>query len=93
MTDEQLFQQLFCDAVCGVGVPQLTLALECERVGLASFSGDQHNPEWRWDRKALWKVSVEQLQELYEGLCIAREENFTPTDPVDDFPGLIVAGG
>lgn len=87
MTDEQQFQQLLIDAICGVGFPSVILAQECERVGLA----DSHATGWRWDRKALWKIAIEPLQELYEGLCQAREEQFTPTDPVDDYkPSLII---
>lgn len=88
MTDEQRFHQLLVDAICGVGFPSVILAQECESVGLAEY--DLYHQRFEWDRKALFHVTIEQLQELYQGLCEAREENFKPTDPVDDFPGIIV---
>lgn len=92
MTDEQRYHQLLVDAICGVGFPTMTLGSECEKTGLAEFTGNQWNPAWKWDRKALFHVPVEQLQELYQGLCDARDETFIPTDPVDDFPGIIMPG-
>lgn len=99
LTDEQRFQQLLIDAICGVGFPSVLLAQECERVGLADavlghepVYGHTQNI-WRWDRKALWKIDIVALQELYEGLCQSREELLTPTDPVDDYvPSIIVTG-
>ena len=90
MTDEQRYQQLLVDAICGVGFPSVILAQECEKVGMADF--DTYKQDWKWDRKALFNTSVDQLQELYQGLCEAREESFIPTDPVDDYPGIIVTG-
>ena len=90
MTEEQQYQQLLIDAICGVGFPSVILAQECERVGLARF--DHLLQEWRWDRKALWKVGLEPLQELYQGLCESREELLTPTEPLDEPPSLIITG-
>lgn len=87
MTKDQQFHQLIIDAICGVGFPSVLLAQECERVGMADYDGSS----WVWDRKALAKLPVETLQELYQGLCDEREKNFIPTDPVDDYqPSLII---
>ena len=86
MTDEDRFKQLLIDAICGVGFPSVLLAQECERVGMADYDGNI----WVWDRKALSKLPVETLQELYQGLCDEREKNFIPTDPVDDYQPSIV---
>ena len=91
MTDEQRYHQLLVDAICGVGFPSVVLAQECEQVGLAEYN--LYYQRYEWDRKALFHVSVEQLQELYEGLCDEREKNMVPTDPVDDYtPQIMLAG-
>lgn len=86
LTDEQRYQLLLVDAICGVGFPSITLAAECQRVGMAEFTGNQWNPDWKWDRKALRKLPHQTLQELYEGLCEQREENMQPKAPLDDVP-------
>jgi len=90
MTDEQKYLLLLVDAICGVGFPSVTLASECERVGMASFTGNQWNPLWVWDRKALLRLTPEVLQELYEGLCDQREANQQPTAPLEEPPAIIV---
>lgn len=82
MTDEDRYKQLLIDAICGVGFPSLVLAQECERVGMADLNVTKDG--WLWDRKALWRVTTEQLQELYEGVCEAREELLKPTEPLDE---------
>lgn len=65
---------LVLDAIIGVGLPSVTLALECERVGLARLAGDPFDPHWEWIRDRLEACSLEQLQELYTGLREARDE-------------------
>lgn len=90
MTDEQKYQLLLIDAICGVGFPAVTIAAECERVGLATFVGNQHDHLWAWDRKALWNVAIDELQELYSGLCAQREKNMEPTAPLDEPESLII---
>ena len=74
---------LVIDAIVGVGFPSVVLAGECERVGLAKFNGDQWNPGWVWLRDRLEAVELESLQELYQGMREAREENVitTPEEP------------
>lgn len=82
MTGEDRFKQLVIDAIVGVGFPSVVLAQECERVGLAHY-GEEYDQYFGWDRKALWAVSVDKLQELYDGLCEQREQNAQPTEPLD----------
>lgn len=89
MNDDQRYQQLLIDAICGVGFPSLLLAQECERVGLANLNATHDG--WLWDRKALWKVDASQLQELYQGMCATREDMLTPTEPLEDVPLIILA--
>lgn len=86
MTDEQKYLLLLVDAICGVGFPSCVLAQECERVGMATFVGNQWNEQWLWDRKALLRLTPEVLQELYEGLCEQREANQLPTAPLEEPP-------
>lgn len=71
---------LVIDAICGVGLPTLTLAIECERKGLAYFAGNQHNEHWRWIRDKLEDQPLEILQALYESLREAREETRGPSE-------------
>ena len=89
MTDEQKYQLLLIDAICGVGFPSVILAQECERVGLAHY-GEEHAQYFAWDRKALWNVAIDDLQELYSGLCERREKNTQPTEPLDEPESLII---
>ena len=95
VTDAQRFKQLLIDAICGVGFPSLILASQCEQAGLATMQPHSAGgPLFTWDVIALGAVEVDQLQALYDGLCALREENFTPTDLVEDFtPSLIISGG
>lgn len=94
MSDEQRFKQLLIDAICGVGFPSMILAHWCEQTGLATMRPHgMGGPLFAWDVIALGAVDVCQLQALYDGLCGLREENFTPTDLVEDFdPSLIISG-
>ena len=65
---------LIIDAICGVGFPSMIVASECEKLGLATFTGDQHNPEWQWSREALAGCRIETLEELYGSLRTKREQ-------------------
>ena len=94
--DEQLkeaelaFKRLVVDAICGVGFPSTLLAQECEKAGLAVFIGNSYDPQgWIWRREQLLKCSTESLQELYEGLCDARDDA-TPPDPDRTSSGLVL---
>lgn len=94
MTEHDQYRQLLIDAICGVGFPRFLLAQECEKVGLATivYSGKGDPERWEWERQMLWGCSTDQLQELYSTLCDAREDNFTPTEELDDEPRLILTG-
>jgi len=59
-------RDLIIDAICGRYVPDY--GMPYEKLGLAVFCGNQHNPEWRWDRRALERISLPQLCELYNRL-------------------------
>jgi hypothetical protein len=61
-------KKLIVDAICGRGIPSLFLGSETERMGLGRFTGDQYNPEYSWDRKALVACTQDDLQALYEAL-------------------------
>ena len=67
---ETAFKVLLIDAICGVGFPNILLGGECEKVGLAAFD----NGHYTWKRSALAGNATERLQELYQALCEAREE-------------------
>ena len=70
MTDEHtlMTRVLFIDAIVGVGFPHEQVGVDAERGGLARFTGNQHNPDWAWNRRILETLSTETLQELYLGL-------------------------
>lgn len=89
MSGENMYQDLLVDAICGIGFPSVVLATECQKVGLAVFTGSQNNPEWLWRRSMLEKISSEKLEELYQGLWEAREEA-RPVPVEDDTPQIIL---
>lgn len=64
---------LLTDAICGIGFPSVATAMEAEKSHMAYFTGNQHNPEWKWIRGKLECLTEEQLQALYEGLRNDRE--------------------
>ena len=71
MTDEDsllLSRELYLDAIEGVGLPSITIAMDAEKRHMAYFCGDQHNPQWRWRREKLTELTLEQLMDLYMSL-------------------------
>ncbi len=90
MSVEGRFKTLLVDAICGVGFPSMVLAQECEKVGMAEFTGNPHNPEWKWHRAALDELPVDTLQELYDGLADKREALDNPHAPEPEAPRIIV---
>ena len=78
--DDQGFEQLLVDAICGVGFPSTLVAVESEKVGLARFIGNQWNECWEWIPERLIRCKIEQLQALYQGLCEARNEASVMTE-------------
>lgn len=72
---------LLVDAICGIGFPSMLLAEEATKVGLATYTGNQHNWSWAWHRDRLLACDLDKLQALYQGLREAREENQRPAEP------------
>lgn len=72
---------LTIDAIIGAGFHSVVIATECERVGLAEFTGNQHNTAWSWKREALEKLELDTLQELYTAMRESREELEAVTEP------------
>ena len=71
LTDEDsllLSRELYLDAIEGVGLPSITIAMDAEKRHMAYFCGDQHNPQWRWRREKLAGLTLEQLMDLYMSL-------------------------
>lgn len=64
--------EMLIDAIVGVGLPTLAIALEAERTFMASFTGSQHNQHWRWEESKLRVLTEEQLQALYYNLKVAQ---------------------
>ena len=89
--NERFLKRLVVDAICGVGFPSLLLALECEKAGLATDVGHALSTQFIWRRERLLRCRIDQLQELYQGLCEARDENTTsPIDEACTSSGLIL---
>lgn len=59
---------LYADAIVGVGFPSIAIGMEAEQKKLAYFTGDQHNPEWRWSRENLENHTLGFLIDLYTEL-------------------------
>lgn len=62
------FKELIIDALCGAGFNSFEQSAKYERSGYASFTGNQHNPRWEWNRPALAQVSVDGLQQMYQAI-------------------------
>lgn len=63
---------LVIDAIIGVGLPTMAIALMAERQKMADFCGNQHNEAWRWRRPMLEAWTLEALQSLYINLKVAQ---------------------
>lgn len=66
MTDP--FKELVVDAICGAGFPTHDLAERYTRHGFATFTGNQWNEAWTWNRPALNQLSLPGLQEMYQSI-------------------------
>ena len=65
--------QLLTDAI--VGRPPVCMT-ECEnltKAGFMRFTGDQHNPDWAWNRSEVESLSLESKKYLYEHLTEDRD--------------------
>lgn len=45
--------------------PSITGCDILEKQGFMRFKGNQHNPEWEWNREKLGKLNDSQLNQLY----------------------------
>jgi hypothetical protein len=77
---------LVIDAICGAGLHSIVTAQECERLGLARWTGDGRSPAWVWRREVLEKLELEDLQELYTALRESREDAGLITPTIEDQP-------
>lgn len=59
------FKFILIDAIIGRGFPTMVFADKMEKAGLARWTGDQHNPEWEWDRGKLKALNLDELDEIY----------------------------
>ena len=64
--------EMLVDAIMGVGLPTIGIALEAEKTFMARFTGNQHNEHWRWEESKLRALSEPQLQSLYYNLKVAQ---------------------
>jgi len=56
---------MLVDAIIGRGFKSIAHAEEMTRLELAYFSGDQHNPEWKWEREILKTLPYWHLEVIY----------------------------
>jgi len=61
----ELMKEIFIDAICGAGFNNIGSAMDMQNKGYAIFTGNQHNEDWAWDRKALNRLTTEVLVEIY----------------------------
>lgn len=62
---EGMTHMLFVDAVIGVGFPHPAVARQAVADEMATFTGDQHNESWVWNRTVLEALPISDLQDLY----------------------------
>ena len=61
---EPIDSELLIDAICG---KRFTMKQMCEfeKMGLARFSGNQHNPDWKIIRSKVQSLSESGLRTMY----------------------------
>lgn len=74
MFNETRLKVLVIDAICGVGFPTPMLGTACEQAGMARY--DMESGVYEWRRNALARSTMPQLQQLYDALCEARDDEF-----------------
>jgi len=62
----EIDKELLVNAVIGRGFRSMEHASEMTKLGLAEFSGNQWNPDWKWIREELDKLSMEELEKVYQ---------------------------
>lgn len=66
-------RKIFILAIIGAGFRDSEQAINMERHGCAEFIGNQHNPDWRWKKEVLKKLSYEDLETLYLNISENKE--------------------
>lgn len=61
-------KMLLIDAICGCGWKSYELAGKYQNKGLMYFTGNQYNPDWKWDKLELEILVEDELIEIYKEL-------------------------
>jgi hypothetical protein len=69
---------LMVDAIVGHGVPNIAVAEVAVREGLATFTGNQWNENWAWNRQALSNLTEPTLRELLVALRAYADRSGAP---------------
>jgi len=78
LADEScLTKAILIDAIVGVGFPSIDVAMKASSVGLAHFTGNQHNESWDWHREMLEQADTDDLHDLYLAICDERSKKAT----------------
>ena len=56
--------EMLVDAVLGAHY-SIDLIIGMTKLGFAQYTGNQHNPNWEWNREQLTKLDDERLKQLY----------------------------
>lgn len=75
MTEDR---EILVDAIMGAIFSTRTM-MRFTSVGIATFTGNQHNESWAFERRALWQQSEATLRAIYD----MRERGLWPTLPID----------
>ncbi len=77
--NEAKLHELYVDAIAGIDLTMFSLPQQSkmEKEGLAKFVGNQHNPEWQWNREALAQLNSLQLEHTYAMLKALQTERGT----------------
>ena len=65
-------KDILIDAINGIGTGSMDSSIEYEKIGLAIFTGNQHNPDWRFKQSKLDSMSEPELEDLYKNLSSKR---------------------
>lgn len=58
-------KDVMIDAICGAGFPNQQVGMWAQGLSLASFSGNQWNEGWEWNRSALCELELDALFAIY----------------------------
>lgn len=64
----ELTKQILIHAIQGVGIRSYQFANYATKIGLAKFTGNQWNEEWKFIPEKLGELDLETLFELYSAL-------------------------